>query len=170
MTAVTALPQLEQRRGQERKRAGLRFDIGEQPVDELGLHAQPAGARRALDRPSQLTAAHRSHEHVVGTQHPAELAVLAAASVEVGAHGDDDGRGRRGQERIDERRPLARVATQREELLELVDGDQPVPLSADPLEGSQRVLAGAQQRLRPRLAAGQDAAGELGQQPGAHRG
>ena len=97
MTAVAALPQLEQRRGQQRKRAGLRFDIGEQPVDELGLHAQPAGARRALDRPSQLTAPHRSHEHVVGTQHLAEVAVLAAASVEVGAHGDDDGRGRRGQ-------------------------------------------------------------------------
>ena len=93
MTVVAALPQLEQRRGQQRKRAGLGFDIGEQPVDELGLHAQPAGARRALDRPSQLTAPHRSHEHVVGTQRPAELAVLAAASVEVGAHGDDDGRG-----------------------------------------------------------------------------
>ena len=83
---------------------GSGFDIGEQPVDELGLHAQPAGARRALDRPSQLIASHRADEHVVGAQHLAELAVLAAAPVEVGAHGDDDGRGRRGQQRIDERR------------------------------------------------------------------
>ena len=67
--AVTALPQLQQRGGQQRQRPGFALDVGDESVDELGLHPQAGTARRQLDRAAQLAMAHRPDQDVVGAEH-----------------------------------------------------------------------------------------------------
>ena len=104
--------------------------------------------------------------------------MLAATTVEVGAHGDDDGAGlgavRGGEQRVDEGRALALVVTEREDLLELVDDDEPVlrvlVVRERGLECWHRVFAGPHRHQHPGLAARQDATGELGEQARAQRG
>ena len=54
--AVAALPELEQRRGQQGQRAGLRLGVRHERVGELGFDAQARAVRRELDRPAQLVA------------------------------------------------------------------------------------------------------------------
>ena len=176
--AVALLPQLEQRGRQQRQRAGLALDVGDQRVDELGLDAQAGAAGGQLDRAAQLVAAHRPDEHVVGAEQPRQLGVAGAAAVEVGAHGDQHERAAAGSRAAASSASTnaARsrlVAAGGEELLELVDGDQPrghrrPPRS--PLERAQRMLAGAQQRHAPSARCpGSTPARQRGQQPGAQR-
>ncbi len=95
-------------------------------------------------------------------------------AVEVGAHREHDRRRARAVvrqrgERRDELRPLGRVAAEAEDLLELVDGQEQAPARPGavgrPVEHPHGPLAWAQDALGPVLAARQDAAGELGQQP-----
>ena len=124
-----SLPQLEQRGRQQRQRAGLALDVGDQRVDELRLDAQ-AGALRAGS-----SIARRSSSRRIGPtstwlapSRRAQLGVGGAAAVEVGAHRDQDERAaarvaHRGDERVGERRALGLVAAGGEDLLELVDGD-----------------------------------------------
>jgi hypothetical protein len=173
------LPELEQRRRQQRQRGRLALDVGEQRVDEVGLDAQAGAARGQLDRAAQLVAAHRPDEHVVGAQQPRQLRVGGAAAVEVGAHTDQHERAAArvagaGDERVDERGPLDLLAAGGERLLELVDrDDQPAVrrgLGHRLPERAQRVLAGAQERQRPSLAARQHAGGQRCEQARAQRG
>ena len=75
---------------------------------------------------------------------------------------------------VDEPGPLVLVTAGREQLLELVDHQQAPSLAAEPLgrapQHAQRLLAGAYQRLRPVVAAGQHAARQRRQQPGSDHG
>ena len=112
---------------------------------------------------------------MAGAQQPRQLRVRGAATVEVGAHGDDHQRtparvSHRGHERVDERRALRLVAAGREHLLELVDRhDQPAVVGQRRerlLERAQRMLPGTQHGERPRLAPGQHARGERSEQTG----
>ncbi len=176
---LAPLPELDQRGGQQRQRAGLTLDVGEQAVDELGLDVQACAPRGTLDRPPQLVALHRSDEDVVGTDEPDQVGICRAVAVEVGANGEDHAGpapGVRAQrdEGVDERGPLVPVATQREALLELVDRDEQAivrrRVGGCPLERPHGVFARAQQQLRPVLAVRQRAAGERRQQARAHGG
>ena len=176
VAVVALLPQFEQRGGQQRERAGLTLDVGEQCVDELRLDAQAGASGRELDCAPQLVAAHRADQDLVGAEQARELREAGAVAVEVGAHGDEHERAPTGvararHERVDERRALRVVAAGGERLLELVDRDDPAlargQLGGGALERRERVRAGADQRLRPALAAGQDAVDERGQQAGA---
>ena len=176
--AVAALPQLQQRRRDQRQRTGLALDVGDQRVDQLALDQQAGPAGRQLDRTAQLLPQHRADEHVAGAQQPRQLRVGGAATVEVGAHGDDHQRApahvsHRGHERVDERRALRLVAAGREHLLELVDRhDQPAVVGRRGerlLERAQRMLPGTQHGERPRLAPGQHARGERSEQTGVQR-
>ena len=93
-----------------------------------GSTSQAGAPRGQLDRAAQLVAAHRPDEHVVGAQQPRKLRVGRAAPVEVGADGDEHERAaariaRACGERVGERGALVLVAAGREDLLELVDGD-----------------------------------------------
>ena len=115
---------------------------------------------------------------MVGAQQPRQLGIRGAASVEVGAHGDQHQRtparvARARDERVDERRALGLLAAGGEDLLELVDRDhEPAArrhLGRRLLERAQRVFTGAQQRDRPALAARQHAGGERGEQSRAQR-
>ena len=76
-------------------------------------------------------------------------------------------------QRVHERRALALVAAGREGLLELVDGEHEPPVGSRRggrvVQRAQRMLARAQQRDRPALAAGQDALAQRRQQAGAQR-
>ena len=157
---------------------GSALDVGEQRIDELRLDLQPGAPRGQLDRAAQLVAAHRADEHVAGAEQPRQLRVGGAVPVEVGADRDQHERAAARiasarDQRVGERRALALVAAGREELLELVDGDDQPALGAPrrcaSLERSQRVLAGPQQGDRPALAAGQHAGRQRRQQPRAQR-
>jgi hypothetical protein len=66
--AVPAPPELQQRGGQQRQRAGLALDVRHQGVGECRLDPQPDTERRPLDGVAQLVAPHRRDEHVVGRQ------------------------------------------------------------------------------------------------------
>ena len=55
--AVAALPQLQQRRREQRQRAGLALDVGDERVDQLALDLQAGPAGGQLDRTAQLLAA-----------------------------------------------------------------------------------------------------------------
>ena len=104
-----ALPQLEQRGRQQRQRAGLALDVGEQRVDELRLDAQAGALRRALDRAAQLVARIGPTSTWLAPSSARQLRVGGAAAVEVGAHGEHDDAVARASrdERVDERRALA---------------------------------------------------------------
>jgi hypothetical protein len=109
---------------------------------------------------------------VVGAEQARQLGVGGAAPVEVGAERQhDDAAGpREADERPDELGALRLVLARGEDLFELVDHEHPVPIAAEPARGPREraggVLAGPDQRLRPVVAAGQDAARQRGQQPG----
>ena len=131
MAPVAVLPELEQRGRQQRQRARPALDVGEQRVDELGLDLQAGAPRGQLDRAAQLVAAHRPDEHVAGAEQPRELRVLRAAAVEVGADGDQHERARRiASAATSASANAARSSSSRqarEQLLELVDGDDSRP-------------------------------------------
>jgi hypothetical protein len=170
--SVAALPQLEQRRRQQRQRPRLALDVGDQSIDELLLHAQTGTARGQLDRAAQLVAAHRPHQNVAGVQQQRQLGIGGAAPVEVGAHGHQHDRrppliASAADQRVDERAALGLVAAQREDLLELIHRDDQPLLGRGrrdrPLERPQRMLARTQQRDWPALAAQQHPASERGE-------
>ena len=108
--AVALLPQLEQRGRQQRQRAGLALDVGDQRIDELGLDAQAGAPRGQLDRPPQLVAAHRTDGHVVGAEQTPQLGVArrSARRSRRGSATSTSARparvARAGDERVDERR------------------------------------------------------------------
>ena len=155
---VAPPPQLEQRRREQRQRAGLALDVGEQRVGELRLDGAARPAGRPLDRAPQLVARHRPDQHVVGAEQPRQLRVGRAAPVEVGA----DARprravaGARSATSASTNSAARLVLARREQLLELVDREHPAPWRGSPVARSSaraRMLAGPDHRLRPVLAA-----------------
>jgi hypothetical protein len=66
--ALAALPELEQRGGQQRESPGLVVDVGDQGIDELGVHKQSGAPGGQFDRSAQFIAAHRSDEDVIGAE------------------------------------------------------------------------------------------------------
>ena len=108
---VASLPELEQRRGQQREGAGLVLDVREERVDELGLDA---GGRRVVPGSSiarrSSSRSHRSDEHVVGPEQLRQRRIGGAAPVEVGPDREHDEppprAAGRAHERVDERRAL----------------------------------------------------------------
>jgi hypothetical protein len=78
------LPQLQQRGRQQRQRAGLALDVGDQGIDELWLDVQARAPRGQLDRPPQLIAAHRTDGDLVRAEQTPQLGMARAAPVEVG--------------------------------------------------------------------------------------
>ena len=180
-----ALPQLEQRRRQQRQAAGLAGGVLDQAGDELGLDGEPRRGRRPFDRARDLVAPHRADEHVALAQAPSEARMARARAVEVGPQREH---GQEAvvvvQQRVHERGALGGVPAGGEHLLELVDDDQqPRPglhvrergldVAAGVQRASQRrerMIAGAHQDPRPALAPGEHAGGERGQQARAHRG
>ena len=110
---------------------------------------------------------------MVGAQQPGELRIGRAAAVEIGADSDERPAraGACAHERVDEGGTLVLIAAGGEQLLELVDGHHAGRLAGGAsVECAQRVLAGAHERLRPALAAGQHARRQRGEQPRAQRG
>ena len=109
-----------------RQAARLAGDVADQRRRQVGLDPQARPARRQLDRPAPLIAAHRPDENLVGADEPGEVSVLGAAAVEVGPDCEHDDQALVGvagtlDERVEERLPLGRVAAGGEYLLELVD-------------------------------------------------
>ena len=93
--AVAALPQLDERRREQRQAARPVLDLVDQPLDQRGLDGEPGTRGRALDDRAVFVAAHRPDEHLARRQLLRERRVLGAAAIEVGAQGEDH-RGRPG--------------------------------------------------------------------------
>ncbi len=177
--SVASLPQLEQAGGEQRQGPRLTLDVVDQRVRQVGLDLQAGVTSRQLDRAAQLVAAHRPDGRLVGAEQPPQLRIGGAAAVEVRADGHEHDRSparvaRRSHQRVHERRTLALVAAGHEGLLELVDGEHQPPFGGRRggrvVQRPQRMLARAQQRDRPGLAAGQDALAQGREQAGAqHR-
>ena len=91
VAAVAPLPQLQQRSRQQRQGPRFALAVREQPVRESGLESQSGVPRGQLDRAPQLVVVHRADEDVVGGQQRSKLRICGAATVEVRAHGEDDG-------------------------------------------------------------------------------
>ena len=139
---------------EQRQRSRLGARVGEDRVDQAILQAQAGTPRGLLDRLTQPFLAHRTHQHLPRPDELRELAVRGATPVEVVAHRHDHhgppAGHRRGVQQHREQRPaLVVVATQREDLLELIDDDHD-PLGARTL-GERKLDA---QMQRP-LVAGQ---------------
>jgi hypothetical protein len=171
VTAVAPLPQLEQRAREQRQRSRLALAVGEQAVGEPRLEPQPGSRRGQLDRPAQLVVAHGADKDVVCPEEMGELRMCGAAAVEVGTHGEHDNGARvshRMHQRRDELGPLVVVPAGGEQLLELVDDEHQAgsPPPGHTTEFAHRVLARPHERARPAFAAGQDPAGQRGQQTG----
>ena len=165
---VSVLPELQQRRREQREAARLTLDVADQRVDQVWLGVQPDTLRRQLDRLPQLVAAHRAHQHLVGAEQPRQPGIRRAASVEVGSQGDDH-QAVAGlspvHQSVDERHALALVPAGGEDLLELIDGQH----GRATLHGPQlahRALARPDDDLRPVGAPGEHAGGQARQQAG----
>jgi hypothetical protein len=122
---VAPLPRRPQGVRQQWQRAGLARDIAQRQFDEAGLQTQPSQPRGFAHCPLQLVVAHRAEQDLVVRHRLGELGVGRELSVQIGAHTDRD-RSADCEQRVDERAPRVRVVAQREELLELVDDDEPV--------------------------------------------
>ena len=129
---------------------------------------------------AELGVSQRPDEYLVRADEPRQLRVGRAMAVVIGPHGEDDFEVLAlCRQQVDELAPLHLVACRVEDLFELVDDeDEPaagrhgrerlIERRAEPtLELRQRVLARPHDVLTPAGRAGQHAARERGQQPGA---
>ena len=123
--AVAALPGGAQRVREQRQGTGLGGDVAQDQLDEAGLELQAREPGRLGDRALELAGAHRPEQHLVLGDGERELAVRAEPAVDVGAYSDRDGAAQP-QQRVDVRVSALRVVAQREQLLELVDDEEPV--------------------------------------------
>jgi hypothetical protein len=158
---VPALPELEQRRGQQRERAGLVLDVAHQRLDEVGLDVQADPLRRADDHLAQLHVPHRADQHMVRGEQAREVRICRAAPVEVGADRHDDDAALVAlcdpHQLRHEAAALLLVAADGERLLELVhredDAAARIEAGGRATQLARRVLAGPDQHLRPCFAA-----------------
>ena len=172
-------PELDERRREQRQPARLVRDLVDERLRECRLDAHAGAAGRQLDRSAKLVRAHRPNQHLVRGNEAREGRVRAAVTVVVAAQADHhDGAPRIGRDRdeaLDE--PLAHVlvVTRRENLLELVDGqNEPLLLlcvHTHRVEFLERVRAGPYDRGPPAFAPGKQACAQGWKQPGRdHRG
>ena len=175
VTPVAPLPQLEQRRGQERQGPGFVLDVRDKSIHQLGFDDETGALCGPLDRAAQLLAPHRSDEHVVGSERRRQRRICGTAGIEVGPHCEHDKPAcvaRPAHERVDERRALGLVAACGEDLLELVDRQHDLigggHLETRAAQLVHRMLARTEHQLRPRVDTRQDSAGQRRQQPRPH--
>jgi hypothetical protein len=175
------LPQLEQRRRQQRQRPGLVRDLVGQLVDQRPLYLEAGTCRGIFDRLLELVAIQRPHQRMAPTQEVRETRVSAQPAVEVGAQRAQKQHAafvvaRRRHQSLEELGPLSLGLADGEQLLELVDGDDQAGPVTDAREhvGDVRIpecsseliawmLAGSQQDLPPAPAARQGAGPECRQ-------
>ena len=120
---------------EERKGTGLTLDLGDEHVHEAALDAQSGGPRRLGDRAAKLVRRHRAEQDLVPRDGFGQPGVGGAASVEVRPQRDRYGLFAR-EQAVDEARAQLVVVAEREDLLELVDDQQPAGL------GDRGALAG----------------------------
>ena len=89
---TSELPQLEQRRREQRQRPGLAFDVVDHRVLKVGVDAQSHAFGRLGDRATHLVARHRPDDHVVGPDEARQPRVRGAAGIEVGSKRQHDHR------------------------------------------------------------------------------
>ena len=135
-SAFARLPQLHERRRQQREAAGLLRDLLDERIDEGLFHPEAHTASRQLDRPPELVARHRSDEHVVLRQGLGELRVRGDVAVVVAADREDSdepvrGVVRRGCQGGDESGALRFRVAEREDLFELVDDEDELAILLD---------------------------------------
>jgi hypothetical protein len=126
-------PRLQERVRQQRQGPGLLADVADKEVDQAGFQLPLPTLGGKLDGSPQLLRAHRADILLVRRQGLAQIRVLRAVRVEVGAQRNQD-RGRPAclaglEQVVDECLALERVPTQREQLLELIDDQQGALLS-----------------------------------------
>ena len=170
-------PQLEQCGREEGETAGLAHGVRNERIGELLLHDQVCSSRGKLDRPPELVLVHRPDQDLVRGQQRCEPPVLGATPVEVRSHRDDDrgdAIGRRGglRDGVEERGSFSRVRALREDLFELVDGQQRVLslLLQRLTERSEGVVARADHREGPPIAARKRARSECRHEPRPQQG
>ncbi len=127
--AAPSHPRFHERVRDERKATGFVAGLVEECLGQSRLEAKPRTLRRPLDGTSQLTPPHRTDQHLVVADAIREPRKARALRVEVRAERDDHAERRIGSrrqrcERVEERVPTRRVDVVREDLLELVDGDE----------------------------------------------
>ena len=126
---LSLAPELEQRRREQRERAGFAGDVVDERIDKGRLDFQSGPLGRTLDRPAQLARAHRGEQDVIRHDEVGELDVRREVAEEVRAQGDQDERTAVGvpgglDEGAHERRSLVLGDRSGKELLELVDHEQ----------------------------------------------
>ena len=121
--ALTSVPGLHQGVGHERQCAGSTGDLADEQVDQPGFDQQPGLARRFLDGLAQRLLAHATEQVQAALDQPGEAGVDRHLRHPVGAHGHHHGPGtyRPARQLGEELAPLTLVATEREDLLALVD-------------------------------------------------
>ena len=123
--APTPPPRLPQRMRHQRQRTRLPRRIRHQPRHQRRLHPAPHRLSRTRDRQPQLIGRHRTDQHLPIPQRLDQLRIPTAMPVEIRPHPQHHPhparrRRRRSRQRRHERRPLHRVRTHGEQLLELV--------------------------------------------------
>jgi hypothetical protein len=83
-------PEVEQRRREERKAAGLAGDIVDERVHERRLDLETRALGRPFDRAAELTAAHRPEQDVARADEVRKLEVRGEVAEEISAQGDHD--------------------------------------------------------------------------------
>ena len=192
-SVLTGLPQLQERRRQQRQGARLLAGVPHQRLGQPGLDPEAHLLRRLFDDLGDLGRGDRSHQHMVGRELPRQGGIGGPLPILVGAdcHDDLESRPRSGQQ-LEERVAAIDVGAG-EHLLELID-DQQKPLARGlsrellleagdhvprlvrakrlPERDAQlghRPLAWSHQYRHPRVATGKDAAGEGRHEAGSER-
>ena len=115
----------------QRQRTRILPALVEYGVDKPRLEPQTGPSGRLLDGVPHVLTTHRPDEHLVGGDAIGEPRDLRAPAVEVSSHCEHDakstvGRISHGAERLDEGRAHTLTVGVREQLLELIDADQPL--------------------------------------------
>ena len=119
-------------------------DDEETTVDEPRLERPPGPLRWALDRSPQLDVVHRPDHHVVAVHQPSERVELDAPIQLVGPHDDHDTVirvARRGHDPLDVLQLIVSSQAADEELLELVDDEQPTTTRSDVVRAGADLVA-----------------------------
>ena len=159
-TSLPVVPEVEQSRREQRQPTRLSGGVVDERVDECRLDRQPRPFGRPLDRATELARSHRPEQNLVRAEQVRELDVRRQTTEEVGAQREQDHRSTIGipgslDEHVDERPSLSFGDRRREQLLELVDGDdEPIVLRHpfdDVRELGRRPFAGAEEQLLPTI-------------------
>ena len=109
---------------QQRQRSGLRRDVAHDQLHQTRLELEAGEPRRLRHDALELLGRHRAEQHLLARHRVRQARMRAESPVDVGAQPDHDGTAP-AQQRIDEHGAPRRVVARREQLLELVDDEQP---------------------------------------------